>query len=106
MFNLAPCSTILGTETCLQDLFHFFESYSNFLGCCSTNFGTVPQKVELFHFVSGFLDTAQFRMPSWPVAKLSTHCQLGAPQLKIYRKNGAPEIFLILKCRLKIPQNN
>ena len=51
MFNLALCPTICGTETRLEDLFHFFRS-------CSTNCVTVPQKVELFHFVSVSLDTA------------------------------------------------
>ena len=40
--NLALCSTICGTETRLQDLFHI-------LGRCSTNCGTVPLFVELFH---------------------------------------------------------
>ena len=60
MINLALCSTICGTETRLQDQFHFLGRCSTFLRRCSINCGTVPQKVELFHFVSVFLDTAQY----------------------------------------------
>ena len=59
MFNLALCSTICGTETHLQDLFHFLGRCSTFLRHCSINCGTVPQKVGLFHFVWVFLDIDQ-----------------------------------------------
>ena len=51
------CSTICGTETRLQDLFHFLGSCSTFLGRCSTNCGTFPQKsgnVPLFVGLLGY----------------------------------------------------
>ena len=56
--KLWNCSTICGTVTRSQYLFHFSGSCCTFLGHCSTNCGTISQKVELFHFVSVFLDTA------------------------------------------------
>ena len=50
MINLAICSTIFGTETRFQDLFHFLGSCSTFLGRCSTKSGTVPLCVGLLGY--------------------------------------------------------